>query len=95
MGIIRPFRRRSHLEAIKERKKLRDTLLEGLYQHHFNHTGQPMTITVTDTKVEEELAYKYLEDKGLIHTERQGRDNLCLEITTAGIDHVEDSVETK
>lgn len=54
-----------------------------------------MTITVTDTKVEEELAYKYLEDKGLIHTERQGRDNLCLEITTAGIDHVEDSIETK
>ncbi|MCM2677983.1 hypothetical protein [Alkalicoccobacillus plakortidis] len=77
------------MTAIKKRQQLRNKLLEELYQHHFNHTGKPLQIVVTETEAEEELAYKYLEDKGYLHTERQGRDNLHIELTTAGIDYVE------
>lgn len=79
---------------IKKRQELRENLIKDLYNHYFNNSGAPLTIVVTETETEEELAYKYLEDKGYLQMERQGRDNLLIELTTDGIDIVENLAVT-
>ncbi|MDQ0208797.1 hypothetical protein [Alkalicoccobacillus murimartini] len=77
------------MTAMKKRQQLRDKLVEDLYHYYFEHSGSPLKTVVTETETEEELAYRYLEDKGYLLTERQGRDNLYIELTTKGIDYVE------
>lgn len=72
-----------------EKKELRVNLLKKLYQYYFDSNGSWYSIKYNENEIN--LAYKYLEDKGLIiysDTYQQG----SIMITTAGIDFIEENI---
>jgi hypothetical protein len=75
-----------------KRKDLRFELMEALYDHYFENGGSALKLTREDLKEdpEKDLAYNYLEKKGLILVERQGNSNYFLKPSVHGIDFVEE-----
>lgn len=79
---------------IEERIKLRMSLLDELYNHHFKAVGEPKMVSKEDLKDKEVyLAYKYLADKSYIEATAisgagQSSSHRC-KITVVGIDHIE------
>ncbi|NMH68598.1 hypothetical protein HF072_07365 [Bacillus sp. RO3] len=76
-----------------KRKDLRFSLLEALYDHYFENGGTALKLIKEDlvNDPEKDLAYNYLEKKGLIVVERQGQSNFYLKPSVHGIDLVEDA----
>lgn len=76
-----------------KRKDLRFELMEALYDHYFESGGGALKLTREDLKEEPEkdLAYNYLEKKGLIVVDRQGNSNYFLKPSVHGIDFVEEA----
>lgn len=75
----------------EDRKKLRDEILQTLYDHHFKNSGSSFRKSREKLKqdIERKLAIDYLIEKGYVREERQGLDNLLLSITAYGIDYIE------
>jgi hypothetical protein len=84
-------------EKITERQLLREKVLSSLYDYYFDHNGVAFRMTKEELKdaPEERLSYDYLEQKGLIHVERQGIQNLLIRITVHGIDVFEQKFLTE
>ncbi|WP_347320041.1 hypothetical protein [Rossellomorea sp. RS05] len=81
-----------------ERQALREQLLVELYDYHFANKGEPKNV-LREVKEDDErfLAYKYLDDKGLIRfqVEIAGMERRIYEayvsIQSYGIDTVENN----
>lgn len=75
----------------EERKKLRDEILQQIYEHHFANNATPFRESRESLSQnnEKNLAIHYLLEKGYLKEERLGLDNLLLSITTDGIDYIE------
>jgi hypothetical protein len=84
-------------EEILERQALREKVLSSLYDYYFNHNGVQFIITKDELKdaPEERLVYDYLEQKGLIHVERQGNQKMLIRITVHGIELFEQKFLTE
>lgn len=77
--------------SIKERQELRKKLLFDLYDYYFNNNGAAFQTTRDELTANKEvdLAYQYLQSKGLINVERQGNQLFLIRPTALGIDYVE------
>ncbi len=75
-------------EKIIERQALREKVLSSLYDQHYMNNGAPYRTTRNELSdiPEERMAYDYLAGKGFIQVERQGNQNINIQITTLGID---------
>lgn len=72
-----------------ERKELRLNLLKELYNYHFSHNGNWFKLGILKTELN--LAYKYLEGKGLISYSDPYQQG-SISITPLGIDFVEENI---
>ncbi|MEK3821467.1 hypothetical protein MKY20_20545 [Cytobacillus sp. FSL W8-0315] len=78
--------------TIRERKELRIQLLFNLYEYYYQNNGVSKKLTRENLQENKEvdLAYQYLENKNLIHVDRQG-SQLFIKPTVSGIDFVEEN----
>lgn len=83
--------------SIQERQELRKNLLVDLYEFYFDNGGSLYGTTREELTKDKEidLAYQYLNSKGLIDVERQGSQIFLLRPTSSGIDFVESNLAHK
>ncbi|AST90107.1 hypothetical protein [Sutcliffiella cohnii] len=76
--------------SINQRKDLRKNLLEEVYENYFKKNGAPFTQTKEELRADKEkdLAYQYLQEKGLITCTQMG-NYIQIKPTVHGIDYVE------
>jgi hypothetical protein len=74
-----------------ERKDLRRTLLQGLYDNHFANKGKDLLVREGDMEIEVKLAYRYLIDKNLAAKARSSEKEHLYKITAKGIDVIENN----
>lgn len=75
--------------TIEERKELRLKILRELYDHYFSNNGTGKSFNQGQLNGEDQFAYNYLMDKGLIKDSRNGGNNPVYKITTHGMDAIE------
>jgi hypothetical protein len=80
-------------ETIEERIALREKILFDLYDYHFINIGSEYRTNSDELKKapEENLAYDYLDQKGLIKVKRLNQ-SLLIKITAQGIDFCETKI---
>lgn len=73
-----------------EAEKLRDTLLQSLYDYHFAYNGASYTLpkAMINTDKNSKLAIDYLIENGYATDSGEGSDNLVLAITTKGMEYI-------
>lgn len=76
--------------SINQRKDLRRNLLEEVYENYFEKNGAPFSKTKEELRADKEkdLAYQYLQEKGLISCTQMG-NYIQIKPTVQGIDYVE------
>ncbi|OAB25252.1 hypothetical protein PMSD_28120 [Paenibacillus macquariensis subsp. defensor] len=77
--------------TVEERKKLRNELLKGLYDCHFekNGNGKKLDDSFLKEDTEVNLAYLYLVDKGYVVKVSPGGRITVFSINSRGIDLIE------
>ena len=74
-----------------EGNKIRDILLQSLYDYHFANNGASYKLpkAMINTDMNSKLAIEYLIENGYAADSGQGSDNLILAITTLGMEYIE------
>lgn len=78
------------MDKITERKELREKILQGLYDYHFENKGKMKQVSNENKDDETKLAYLYLAEKGLVELENFEHPAFAgAKINAFGIDEIE------